>query len=70
MEYIAQTNSDSLRTRCAKSDESHKISYKNTTPTKRMPPPKIKLHDTHTQDWMSPPIIKTENNRYIIQRKP
>ena len=38
-----------------------------------MSPPnknKITLHDTHTKEWVSPPIMKTKRNRYRIRRKP
>jgi len=45
MEYIAQTESDSPRTRCAKSDESQSICYKYKAPNIRMPPPK------ETKNW-------------------
>jgi len=34
MDYIAQMKSDSSRTRCAKSDETPKVCYRNMAPNK------------------------------------
>jgi len=71
MEYIAQKQSDSPRTRCAKV-MNHLISVTTPQHLRNMPPPKHKasnkLHDTYTVKGMSPPIMKTKSNRLKVRR--
>jgi len=73
MEYIAQKQGDSPRTRCAKM-MNHLKSVTTPQHLIRMSPPKNKapngLHDTHTKKWMSPPIMKTKSNRLKVGREP
>jgi len=70
MKYIAQKQSDSSHTSCAKV-MNHLISLTTPQHLIKMPPPKNKvpnkLRDTHTKDWMSPPIVKTKSNRLKVR---
>lgn len=48
----------------------HPISVTRTRPLKRecRHRPKIKLHDIHIKEWVSPPIMETKRKRNIIRR--
>ena len=61
---------NSLRTRCAKMMNHPKSDTNQGTYEKDTITGKKKLHNTHTIEWMSPPIMKTKGNRYKMRRQP